>query len=470
MIYSTPKEFQVRLHHCRPRFKNNRENVLLFMASEVCFIGRQTQKEFKSKLNSSIRLFPGNTTKSDKTINNWRTEITNLLGLVQYFEDGTCGPSKLAVKLSENQDLPEFFKYFCYYFQYPGGHLKPKSTIEMIQKGVLFKPASYILKVLKSGRDIADKDFGINKAEATHCIFNDLRVVRDNLDPKEVSLLIIKNRRQRLSYDSSGDVIRYAGDILDYMVLANLLIYRPNQRYYLNTVEFELIEKFEKNESAFEEYAKFYKQPNKLTLNEINLTQNKWFDYVNQISDDFFETDILSILDQSKLNLKDEGSNILYDFIADLKRKELKNINIKTKQIGDAGESISIHHEKLRLESIERPDLAKKVIKIPEAYAAGYDINSYEGVGEIKRCIEVKTTISKSKVNITRFHMTPNEWGAAETYRDAYYIYRLLISTDGVDLFVIRNPVQKYKNDQLSMVPRNGVDITYDNKSGEFEL
>ena len=65
--------------------------------------------------------------------------------------------------------------------------------------------------------------------------------------------------------------------------------------------------------------------------------------------------------------------------------------------------------------------------------------------------------------------MTPNEWGAAETYRDAYYIYRLLISTDGVDLFVIRNPVQKYKNDQLSMVPRNGVDITYDNKSGEFE-
>ena len=47
--------------------------------------------------------------------------------------------------------------------------------------------------------------------------------------------------------------------------------------------------------------------------------------------------------------------------------------------------------------------LAKKVVKMPEALAAGYDLNSYEGIAEKKRCIEVKTTISRNKLNIQVF-------------------------------------------------------------------
>jgi hypothetical protein len=44
-----------------------------------------------------------------------------------------------------------------------------------------------------------------------------------------------------------------------------------------------------------------------------------------------------------------------------------------------------------------------------------------------------------------------------------------MISSDEVKLFVIIDPVGKYKTDKLEMTPRNGVDITYSEKSGQVE-
>ena len=133
------------------------------------------------------------------------------------------------------------------------------------------------------------------------------------------------------------------------------------------------------------------------------------------------------------------------------------------------GEAILIHHEQRRLTMLERKDLASKVKKIPETFAVGYDIHSYEGTGDKKRYIEVKTTTSKNKILVNRIHMTPNEWGSAETLKDSYFIYRLKISQDSLDLFLIRDPVGQYKSNKLTMVPRNGVDISYKESIGHFE-
>ena len=82
--------------------------------------------------------------------------------------------------MAANEDLVECFKVFLYNFQYPGAHIKPKNVLEQIENGIHFKPAQYILKMLKFANREGGNSVGITKYEACHCIFNDLRVTRDN--------------------------------------------------------------------------------------------------------------------------------------------------------------------------------------------------------------------------------------------------------------------------------------------------
>lgn len=464
-MYQVPEEYFVRLHHCRPRFKNDRENVLLFMAAEICSIGEKKQIDFKNSLNRAIKCYPGNSRKTQKTIDNWRTEISSLLGLIEHTEIGTNKPSKMAIALSEKQDLIEFFRFFAYRFQYPGGHQKPKFTLELIKKGVKFKPAKYMLELLLVATKSKGK-FGITKAEATHCIFNDLRVVRDRRKTTEVIDLIEKNRANNIQYDDGGDIVRYAGDILDYMVLANLLKYRPDGKYYLVTHELKVIHSIIKSDIYYPQYENLYNDPH-ITIEDVNFTQIGWFQYFNEgLDTKIFESDIDDILG---LGDSESEPTVFDEIIKGLISKKEKKGAVKTKEIGDVGEALSMHHEKIRLESTARQDLAKKIRKIPEDYSIGYDIHSFDGTAEIPRHIEVKTTISKNKITINRFHMTPNEWNAAAALKESYYVYRLMISGDGADLFIIRDPVGQYKTDNLDMTPRDGVDITYNEKSGSYE-
>ena len=81
-MYKIPEKCFYRLHHVRPRFKNDVENVLIYISDELSRIGQKPNEEFIENLNYAIRKFPGNSHKSDKTINNWRTEISSLFGLI----------------------------------------------------------------------------------------------------------------------------------------------------------------------------------------------------------------------------------------------------------------------------------------------------------------------------------------------------------------------------------------------------
>ena len=56
----------------------------------------------------------------------------------------------------------------------------------------------------------------------------------------EVADLILTNRKNKVEYEHGGDITRYAGDILDYMVHANLLDERHGH-FYLNHTEMESI-------------------------------------------------------------------------------------------------------------------------------------------------------------------------------------------------------------------------------------
>lgn len=468
LLYSVPDQFHLRLHHVRPRFKNDIENVLIYVASEISNLSPSEKDDFSTKLNNAIRAYPGNGSVKIKTINNWRTEISALFGFLEY-EGGLVSPGRVAQLLATNQDLLEFFKYFLYRFQYPGGHLKPSYTLELIKAGVKFKPAQYIINVLFEGQKTLEvQKFGISKAEATHCIFNDLRSTTGVRTPEETVDLIISNREKKFLYDEDGDVVRYAGDILDYMELAGLLkreIY--NQKYYLVPGNLDVIKTFQNDNDYFSGYNALYSNPY-VTIENVNLTQDQWFSYVNNpLVQKTFETDLDEVLQDLETD-DNEHSELLKTLLSNIKTDLGAEQEVSTKKIGNVGESLTIEQEKARLRLLNREDLISVIKKIPDHLGVGYDIQSHQGVDNQKKYIEVKTTISKGKLNHFSFHMTPNEWDAASTLKDAYYVFRVLISSNDIRLFQIHNPVGKYKEDLLEMSPRDGADIKYNETCGTW--
>lgn len=477
--YQIPEQYYFRLHHVRPRFKSDIENVLIYVAEEITRVGERTTDEFVEAVNAALFRYPGNAHRKLKTINNWRTEISALFGFIEH-TDTTDKPGRRAVELAENQDLVECFKVFLYNFQYPGAHIKPKEVLEQIEQGIHFKPAQYILKLLRCANRGGGNSIGITKPEVCHCIFNDLRVTRDQETVEQTWERISYNRKQRATYDETGDVIRYAGDIIDYMETANLLKTYDSRTYYLNTLEEDSIVKFCESGEWFDEYDTMIKNQNG-SMKEVKDCINGWFSYVNRrLEDTDFSTDILAYIanDSDELALlKENAQNVetagMSDFVQrdDVIEKRIAAYYdmLTTKDIGDIGESLVHGHECMRIKIGGREDLIHLIKRIPTQFAVGYDISSVE-LDERKRYIEVKTTISSKPLHFNRIHLTKNEWNTASSTHDRYYVYRLLLSKSERKLFLLQDPVGLYKSDQIEMVPSDGADITFDPKKvGEFE-
>ena len=275
--YQIPEEYYFRLHHVRPRFKGDIENVLIYIAEEISRVGEKATEDFVADLNASLFRYPGNAHRELKTIKNWRTEISALFGFIQHTET-TDKPGRRAIELAKNQDLVECFKVFLYNFQYPGAHIKPGAVLEQIEQGVKFKPAQYILQLLRYANRGGGNSIGITKAEACHCIFNDLRVTRDHEGVENTWKRIADNRKTRMTYDQTGDVVRYAGDILDYMEIANLLKTYDSRVYYINTLEEESVIKFCESNEWFDGYDDMI-QNNHGSLEDVKACSDSWFAY-----------------------------------------------------------------------------------------------------------------------------------------------------------------------------------------------
>lgn len=485
MLYEVPKEYYFRIHHCRSRFKGDVENILIFMATEISKLSEQYGIIDNDKLNDAIRHYPGNRKKTDKTIDNWRTEISSLFGFFEYAE-GKKIAGDLSKHLAQYQDMVEFFKLFLYKFQYPGAHIDVKPLMEQIEAGVRFKPAQYILSVLKYAEEETGKRQYITKAEACHCIFNDLRCTRDNESPDKVWKRITENRTKQLEYDETGDVIRYAGDILGYMEIANLLVCYDHKHFYSNHKrEQNAVSAFINSDLWFDKYDYLYdklaNEPNlqdekirKKYYSEINKQYDKWFSFVNQkVTDVDFRTNLLSLLSQGTEEYTKEKEESLAKFYNSLQEKGI----VKTKDTGDLGEDMVYIHECKRVSDIGRSDIIHIIKHIPTQYAVGYDIQSVEPTKKPKykkRYIEVKTTLTRSVIKQAnyRFHLTPNEISTAETVRENYYVYRLIVNKNESKLFVIQNPIQLFEDGLLTMTDNNGADVSFDIKNakvGKFE-
>lgn len=473
-FYVVPDEYWYRIHFVRPRFKSNIENVLLYMANECCKIPRCSCQEYSDRYFNAIRMFPGNVGMADKTLHNWRTEIPALFGF--YNEDKSLDiteTSNMAKFLHEKQDLTQFLRIFLMSFQFPGGHMKAQDTRDIISHGIRFKPAQFIIKVLLEGNKLfsvanAEKEMSISAEEATYCIFNDTRVTSGVVSPKQVALTIVENRKKKLKYynrkdknikslsgtpRTKGDVTRYAGDILDYMEISNLLNCKYGF-YSLKENQAQAIKAFVADKTFFRGYEPFYGRQDYET-SELSLIEPQWFDYVNKsMKPDLFKSDIRSIL----------GTNEEIDVIFDDRIKDVVTSSDKTtKEIGNIGEALVCGHERMRMK-INGYDEFIRLIQIVDSpsYHPGFDIDSFEADGtEDHRYIEVKTTISKKKIQMYGFHMSTNEWRVAGTIKEHYCVYRLMLSEQEKTLFVLRNPVALYKTDQIEVEPRDGMEISF---------
>ncbi len=463
-MYKIPDQYYFRIHHVRPRFKRDVENVLIYMAEALCRIGKLPKEEFKKRFNEEIRLFPGNADKKIKTINNWRTEISTLFGFV--INEGQFSyPSRRAEELAHKEDLVEFFKKFLFTFQYPGAHIKNHEIEVIIRENVKFKPAQYLIQLLNYAEKVLGNRVFITKGEFCHCVFNDLRATANLESYEEAWQRIERNRKNNEEYDLSGDVIRYAGDIMDYMEIANLLVTYDGYHYYLNPLETETLLIFENSREWFDGYDNLYGQ-RIIELSEISEQQEHWFSFTNRnLEDTDFSTDILSFISKDK----DEYEELVNASFALIDERLRDTSTLRTKDIGDMGEGMVYAHEKQRVKLGGRADLLHLIHRIPTQFAVGYDILSTELTG-IKRFIEVKTTISSKPLLFNKIHLTTNEWNTASSVRDRYFIYRLMISKKEKKLFVIQDPVYLYKTDIIAMSPKDGADITFCTETaGEFQ-
>lgn len=464
MRYEIPNEYFFPVRQIKPKFKFDVENVLVHMATEISKIPELPKRDFAKRVDEAVKRFPGNQTKKPKTIANWRTEISTLFGLIEYKPyTGECRPGRVAIKLADTQDVVEFFKRFLFFFGYPGGHSKPSRAAEFIRAGIKFKPVQYILKLLKYGEETSRVDFTITKAEVTHCIFNDLRVTRDRRPTEQVYDLIVSNREGNMDYDWEAQLTRYAKDILDYMVYADLLKIRSKKYYYLNPSASEAVRTFIESESYFDGYDPLYEKPSITSADVIDLNY-KWFAYINQeVRDDFFKTSVVGYLHGL---IEDEEATLPENIRAFL--NQLEESGAVAQQIGDFGEGLIHGHECARITNGGREDIIHKIKKIPNQFAVGYDILSVE-LDERKRYVEVKTTISRDNIRFNQFHLSTNQWVVAEDCGERYFVYRLQISKEDVKLFLIQDPVGKYKTDVLRMIPRDGADIAFDDNAGEIQ-
>ncbi|MCY7331384.1 MAG: DUF3883 domain-containing protein [Pseudanabaena sp. CAN_BIN31] len=470
--YVTPNEHRLDLHFPRSRFNTELEDTLMLLASKMVQLGTTPEVKFKKEINAYLKQLNGNKL-ANKTIDNHRTEMTSLFGLVKTKNNEVIIGNRTLL-LVQTQDIPRFFKSVCNKFQYPNGINKIQFIEQYVASGIYFKPAQYLINLLRVGNQRSNgKSFAVTAKEIAHLVFNDKQVTVGQ-EPPEIRInLFLELRNQSILCDGTGDVIRYARDFLNFMVAANLLV-EFDKRYFLNSHEKEALD-FISNDSTFFHEFDIAKQGNVVERVEIKDACTNWEDYYADA--DFLEEKALkttlSSFSRTIVEITSENNEIQtvttgYEIPEDVLELIGEDIGAKqtTKQIGDEGEAYVYSMEKRRVIA-ERPDLIGLVKIVANDTSLGFDIQSVFDNG-LKKYIEVKTTKRNfiPEFNATSFFtMSSNAWDTAKQFGDNYYIARVIIAKERISVFEIKNPFQKYEEGKIRLQPLE-YRLTYTEDSG----
>lgn len=450
-----------RLHFSRARhftdINDNLVRLCTLLAQEGSWERRNAARHFQDRL----WLFPNLAGLERKTMANYFTEVTSLFSLYTLHGE-TASAGKNAVRLANSQDLIEFFAHHMRKFQFPNGHLKKNFILQQVNQGIRFKPGNYFVRLLLEGQRIVGdkKSFGISPDEATWFGTNDLLALRGDRTPEENAARIVA-LRGKIDLDPPADLDayglppgirgtpadfkRYARDCLTMLEFARVIVRGPDGRRYLRPSPH--VPALLEDKTFFDDFSSYSSID--ASPEDFDRSVECWLAYATSVDDAEG-----SAVWPSQLPEIPEVAETILDQV-------LTSADIDTAAIGSHGEAIAITHERNRLRSCGRDDLARRVRKMPDQLGVGYDLESFECDGR-PRCVEVKTTQSVSPVHFRSFHLTTNEWLKAEALGNSYTVYRISLSDVlGARLQMLVDPVGLYKTDQIQMIPRGGADISF---------
>lgn len=451
--YKTPEEFFYRCAFPRGRLLSQIEDDLTLFVQIIIKNSGKSFNQFNQDFDKEYSQIHSGT---EKTIANHRTEMITLFGLVYITPEGFVQASDRTRMLWEKQDFYLFFKSFANKFQFPNSINTTHGTIEQLQKGIIFKPADFILKLLTAATKKFGNDFSITGAEVSNLVFNDLRVTTEKISVDDVLDILIKNRNSKIRYDGGSNLTQHGREFMGYLRLANLLEMDDSNNFKLNLKESASINSIIGNDHLFTFSADYSTSPEirKQTDQEWDL----WYGSVDKLEESKLSTPVAAFEEIIEKEVLPETKGVP------------PPITPQLKNIGDIGENYVLKYEKSKIQSL-RPDKVGLVSKVSHDTTLGYDIQSleFEDLTE-KKHIEVKTTnrtYPPDTLILTWFPMSINEWNAAKSYKNSYYIYRVFLVANRVKLFIVRNPVEKEQNGLLTLEPTE-YKVILNKECGEF--
>ena len=234
---------------------------------------------------------------------------------------------------------------------------------------------------------------------------------------------------------------------MNYLELANLIRFSDDKRVVLNPNEMPTIELFAADwdkKPAFDVYSY-----DLTTIENRKLFQYAWDAYFARIS-------------PCASQFATSAASLVVDVQEPEKPTATPAQTTNLTEFGDEGEQIVYEYEKKRVASFNQR-LANKVLSLGKTRGLGYDIQSVIAepgdMAEFVKYIEVKSTkrLTCPDINddfwIDTLNITRNEWVAAQQHRDFYAIFRVYFTRDGISMFVLQNPMQKYQEGKLQATP-----------------
>jgi hypothetical protein len=406
-------------------------------ARDTCPVGESDVKN--GLLSLMERFFP---TKSDKTRNNFATEIIRrLLGMIVVNSNGEANVSDLALKLLEDDDQPAFFKVLISRIQLPNPMSKEASYRQEVDDAIHIRPAVLVLEVLRELNGpvsylelrtfaLASK-IALQGTASASKIADDIRNARSTATP-------LPNPSTHEGKSNRARHHQHIDEMLRLLELANLVRRGTDNTFVLNTGEqaaLDWIFQSPSNQGLFrdigigETYPEF---------------QNVWSEWYGSLP----PGDVVSDVETPIAALIGE--------LAPITGRTATN----TTELGKIGEQIVLSWQLGHVRHT-RPQDIRHVKDRSMERGIGYDIQSIwcEGssAGQF-RYMEVKTTKRSTKPepntdSLDLVSFTANEYRAAITHGQNFCLCRVYLFPNGYEIHALDNPIQLAEADAIIMEP-----------------
>ncbi len=463
---------QYRCTIIRGKSQKEMDDLLPAYALVVDEICPCPERDFKNLFNEAFRRFLPESERTEKTLDNHRTEISGkLFGMYYRSEDGVIYESQRTLKFLEDNDQPAFFKDVCYKMQFPNGMDSPRTLRLRMETEINIRPNAFVLKVLqladRAGEDVTVKDVG-------YYVLNSLDVLQGKASPYEVLEAIAEDhalglQREIKSFGKNGRpkassyVMQHIREQLNYLELANL-IRIVDGKVLLNHREMDAIDIFAREYNKKPEFDVYsYDLEKREVRRQFQYDWEAYFSRLSANADNFSTS-------PTAISSKQENALVAGE----------KPATANLTEFGEEGEAIVFEYEKARVAAFNRR-LANKVLSLGKTKGIGYDIQSVVAEpgdeAEYVKYIEVKSTKRLTTPNlddsswVDTLNITRNEYVAANQHKKYYAIYRVFFTRDGVFIFVIDDVAKKITDGRIQATPKSyRIDYSSDSVDSKIQI